>query len=176
MPAPIVDRTGKKYNNWTVLRFAGKGKAGKHARWWAICDCGREAEVSGGDLHKRRNHHCRECSPGKPEKPGKRGSLYSHYRNSAHRRGHEFNISLEDFTILVGKNCQYCGTEPGQSMRGRKLKHNGIDRVDNSKGYVLENCVPCCGLCNRMKHALGIHTFLEHVSRIANYCKINNLQ
>ena len=28
----------------------------------------------------------------------------------------------------------------------------GLDRLDNSKGYVLDNVVPCCDKCNRLKH------------------------
>ena len=44
----------------------------------------------------------------------------------------------------------------------------GIDRIDSSIGYVVENCVPCCTLCNRMKSNLSGREFIAHVDRIAS--------
>ena len=46
--------------------------------------------------------------------------------------------------------------------------YNGVDRVDNERGYSLENCVPCCKFCNRMKRDLGKKEFLEHIKNIYN--------
>lgn len=34
--------------------------------------------------------------------------------------------------------------------------YNGVDRVDNEKGYTKENCVPSCGSCNFKKKAIPI--------------------
>lgn len=42
----------------------------------------------------------------------------------------------------------------------------GIDRVDNSKGYILDNVVPACGTCNRMKHAREWGDVLQHFKAI----------
>ena len=43
---------------------------------------------------------------------------------------------------------------------------NGIDRMDQKHGYVIENCVSCCKLCNFMKGALDNITFLQRVEHI----------
>mgnify|MGYP001576714000 CR=1 FL=1 len=40
------------------------------------------------------------------------------------------------------------------------------NRVDNSKGYVLNNCVPCCGNCNYIKRDKNHEEFLELISKI----------
>jgi hypothetical protein len=40
---------------------------------------------------------------------------------------------------------------------------NGIDRVDNSKGYILGNCVPCCSWCNRAKADGTLAKFMDWI-------------
>lgn len=76
---------------------------------------------------------------------------------------------------LTQEGCRYCGEPPApmpeKHTRRKRLsnadwRRNGIDRVDNSKGYVSGNVVACCSTCNRMKHTLGVEEFLQHVSRI----------
>lgn len=61
--------------------------------------------------------------------------------------GHEWNISLSDFTELISKRCYYCEGKIAEVG-------SGLDRMDNSKGYVYGNVVPCCRDCNLMKNSL----------------------
>ena len=44
--------------------------------------------------------------------------------------------------------------------------YNGIDRKDNNIGYIIENCVSCCGICNRMKMDMSYDDFLNHIRLI----------
>jgi hypothetical protein len=44
--------------------------------------------------------------------------------------------------------------------------HNGIDRVDNDKGYISDNCVPCCWKCNNMKNTMKQKDFINHIISI----------
>ena len=44
---------------------------------------------------------------------------------------------------IFSKSCIYCG-----ESNWRKL---GCDRIDNSKGHIKENIVPCCLHCNMIK-------------------------
>lgn len=69
---------------------------------------------------------------------------YKDYILSASKRGYCMELQFDDFKILVVSPCYYC-----KSQKENEL--NGIDRVDNSKGYTKENCVACCEVCNRMK-------------------------
>lgn len=43
---------------------------------------------------------------------------------------------------------------------------NGLDRVDNSIGYIESNVVPCCYICNKMKGELPVEDFLRHLNNI----------
>lgn len=82
--------------------------------------------------------------------------LYRRYRYDAFRRGKEFNISVEIFESLISCNCHYCNKAPAQIYRQGQYKvdtivYSGVDRVDNSLGYVPGNVVPCCASCNQSK-------------------------
>jgi hypothetical protein len=56
-------------------------------------------------------------------------------------RGLESTLTYEDFEALFKQPfCFYCG---GDST--------GLDRLDNTQKYCLENCVPCCPTCNNIK-------------------------
>ena len=56
---------------------------------------------------------------------------------------------------LLDKECYYCHYY-------KKEEVNGIDRVDNTKGYTKENSVSCCEMCNRIK------LLLKHYNLIKN--------
>ena len=50
-----------------------------------------------------------------------------------------------------------------------KFIYNGIDRIDNSKGYEKYNSVSCCEKCNRMKNILGKAEFIKQCILISKY-------
>lgn len=81
------------------------------------------------------------------------------YRGGARRRGYEFNLTLEDLKLFWHKPCYYCGT---------KIDFIGMDRIDNTKGYILGNIVSCCWLCNEMKKAHTYHLFISQCIKIAD--------
>lgn len=91
---------------------------------------------------------------------------YKKYELGAKERDFPFELSLEEFDEITKMPCEYCG---GYSDELDGSKFNGIDRIDSSSGYVYENCVPCCEMCNRMKMAYDLHDFLEHIKTITNY-------
>ena len=43
--------------------------------------------------------------------------------------------------------------------------HNGIDRVDSTMGYAIDNCVPCCKTCNIAKHTMTTIEFAGWINR-----------
>lgn len=47
--------------------------------------------------------------------------------------------------------------------------YNGIDRVDNTKGYTIDNVVPCCGICNMAKGKLNQQEFQNWIKRVYKY-------
>ena len=84
------------------------------------------------------------------------------YIASAKKRNIVFDIIEEEFTKLINDDCFYCG-------QSAIPKRNGIDRVDNTKGYVLENLVPCCFKCNQLKGKLSVAELFNHIIKIFEY-------
>lgn len=82
------------------------------------------------------------------------------YKKEAIRRFIDFNLSFEQFLTFWNKPCHYCGSE---------IEGVGIDRIDNSVGYQINNCVPCCKTCNTMKMIMSVSDFLSHIQKIINH-------
>jgi hypothetical protein len=102
------------------------------------------------------------------------------YKHNAIRRGLKWELTGEEFDKLIVKPCIYCGsdllgvfrkTENNSSKKERVLYYNGIDRVDNSRGYVSGNVVPCCKFCNRAKKDSTEAEFTAYLKRVANFIK-----
>jgi hypothetical protein len=95
-------------------------------------------------------------------------------RNAAKRKnGIDFKLSKREFEYLIQMDCHYCGAEPSNVMRKKRVtkipgyRYNGIDRIDNDKGYQLDNVVPCCMWCNRMKKGLTYDMFIKQANAIS---------
>ena len=66
--------------------------------------------------------------------------------------------------MFWGIPCSYCGVN---------IKTIGIDRVDNTKHYELNNCVSCCSTCNKMKMNLTKDKFIDKILEIFKNLKLN---
>lgn len=183
----IVDITGLRFGRLVALRYVKKSVSHRHgaAYWLCRCDCGKEKVIK--SQHLRSGHviscrcanaeltaaTCRRNAARKfnPEVTGAR-TVFLLYRQSARSRHLEFSIPQEELTLLIKKNCQYCAMPPSNKQFNRSkvrpysFRYNGLDRVDNSKGYVSGNCVPCCDRCNTAKQESSVSEFLSWVSAV----------
>lgn len=67
-------------------------------------------------------------------------------KKKASLRGMAFTISFERYKELIAFGCYYCKV----SLFG--VYGTSLDRINNEIGYVNENVVPCCPMCNRIRH------------------------
>lgn len=49
------------------------------------------------------------------------------------------------------------------------MQLNSVDRRDNEPFYTLENSVPACFVCQRIKRDMKCADFLAHIQKIALY-------
>jgi hypothetical protein len=149
-----------------------------------LCFCGKTFIAEGNDVNSAKIKSC-GCNKVKnlikkmktnPEL-GMSNSIRASYKNKAKKRGLQFNIGSEDFFKLITSNCEYCGTTPlnvkvdsRKNSNNNSFLYNGIDRINNNVGYVLDNCVSCCFVCNQAKHTLNVDFFKSWVKRI--YCNL----
>ena len=106
-------------------------------------------------------------------------TLLRDYKKDRNKTTTPFSLTNEDFRFLTSSNCFYCGSPPSKSVlngQGKNSKkfngdyiYNGIDRIDNSVGYVIENCVSCCLICNRAKRDLHKSDFIKWIKKISEY-------
>ena len=88
--------------------------------------------------------------------------VWRNVQRNAFLKKNLFMLSQQDFEKLVIQPCYYCGFYSN-------YKFIGIDRIDNNKGYILNNCVPACSMCNMMKSTNHPIAFLDKIELICNY-------
>jgi len=97
---------------------------------------------------------------------------FRRYFYNSKNKNREFLLSIEEFEEITNKRCYYCnGYNKSESLliEINSLTYCGIDRIDNTKSYIKENCVPCCNICNRMKLEMNTQEFIEHIRRIMEF-------
>lgn len=78
-----------------------------------------------------------------------------------------FTLTKVQFAKLISRDCFYCGQHPRQKVSAHSLlTYNGLDRVDNQKGYTSTNCVPCCAQCNLAKHKHSLSDFKNWIQKV----------
>ena len=85
----------------------------------------------------------------------------------------EFTINFEQFVKMSQENCYYCNgkvEDVGNTINYsyETVKYNGIDRINNTKGYVPGNCRPCCKSCNMFKGVGTVKQMAENAFNIFN--------
>lgn len=174
MPAHPIDIAGRRFGRLVAVKWIGRSRRGQRL-WRCECDCGKMVEVG---LSALRRGHTRSCGCLRNDKAAERfkaralpdgdaafNSLLYDYRYNADKRGLIFSLTQEQFREIISSPCAYCGRPPANVY----TKHNcngsfiysGVDRVDNSRGYLQDNCVPCCKFCNYAKKGGSVEEFQE---------------
>jgi hypothetical protein len=89
------------------------------------------------------------------------------YQYEANEKNIEFKLTEDEQIKMFEQKCYYCNYS-------EKDKLNGIDRLNNDIGYILDNCVSCCSLCNYMKATLPVYIFVKRCEHIAVYNKLTD--
>lgn len=173
IPKRVKDLTGQVFGRLTVVSFAGVRSG--FSLWNVVCTCGKTKVVRGPSLSSK---NTTSCGCYKKEKITGDGfssarSAYRGYKLRAKKRNFTFALTFDEFYQLSQQNCSYCGIEPRQVYKQpsctNTLIYNGIDRVDNLRGYEPGNCVPCCGTCNKAKLDTSVTEFKEWINRVYIY-------
>lgn len=179
----MVNLVGVKFNRLLVIEQ--KGWYNNEPKWKCLCDYGNISIVRSTKLKDRSTKSCgclrKEISRESRSEQGHTGftTLYNGYRSQAKMRELEFNLTEDEFKSIVLCDCFYCGKYPEQISKPRErlskstehglFTYNGIDRLDNKIGYIMANCLPCCGLCNQIKMNLTYEEFYNQIKRINSF-------
>jgi hypothetical protein len=150
-----------------------------------LCDCGEKVFVG---IHKLRRGDTKSCgcwrresiasiahSRGRFTTDSKIARIMHTYKARAKKDNRLFTLTENEFAYLITQNCFYCDIRPARLARssGKKsatfqsyMLYNGIDRVDNARGYELDNCVSCCAECNKAKSTMSQKEFIALCKRV----------
>jgi hypothetical protein len=179
------DVTGQKYGSLTAVKPISKGGKKRSVVWLWQCDCGKQVQrtIDGVTRRIKIKDNTPSCGCArvyklkamatKGEGESAFNILFGAYKQKARERQLEFRLTKEEFQDLTKKDCYYCGKHPSQVFTRRRMygsyTYNGVDRLNNSVGYTVENCVSCCKDCNWLKGAIDVDDFLDLVNRIVRH-------
>jgi hypothetical protein len=178
------DLTQQRFGMLVVVGRAGsvRDSRGFSATWECRCDCGKDCVRSTQYLKHSKKANCgcftREIQSTKARERILRSGLSTHavygdYRRSARNRGLEWTLTESEFDALIRKSCRYCGSPPSRQLKDKYANRitliNGIDRIDNSKGYVPGNVCACCKTCNYQKRAHTEDGFKKWVTDVYHH-------
>lgn len=178
----IKDLTNFKNGKLILVKDTGKRTPQGSVIWLAKCMCGQSTELSANNLKNTKSCGCIRKTYKRSNALSKfeasLNGLYYEYNRNAKKRNKIFELTKEQFKELTSQNCHYCNKQPSKIFYKKRCNgayiYNGIDRKDNTKGYTLENSLPCCYECNTIK---GEHLTYEEmkvaIAAILNYRRDN---
>jgi hypothetical protein len=182
-------KKGDVYGDFTVLEdeplrkiyTSSTGKRTIRALWTCQCKCGSITQRTTTDLITKQGiKKCTVCGyKERPQSTRRQSDIERLYNLSIVGRCKKSKdriknlLSLEDFKKLIKGNCFYCGQPPKEITLGKnkivqniKIVRNGIDRIDSTKHYSPDNCIPCCKYCNIVKSDLTQEQFFIKINEI----------
>ena len=170
----VVNEVGNKHGQLTVIERSGSDVRGR-ATWLCECKCGKATVVVGLNLRSGNTRSC-GCSRYLPEGEAAFNRILNNKKQDAKRRKYKWQLTKEQVQTLTRQPCYYCGEEPNQgnwsSIPNGVYLYNGLDRVDNDRGYTIDNVVSCCRNCNVAKGTktteefkLWIRNIYEHFAK-----------
>lgn len=174
---------GENTGAFTILsRLSSKQYTNVKAGMWEVMcnECGNKKEITTSQVKKYGSCGCKQYKDKiKPKGSGKKtpkgtsvfvNMLISIYKSNAKKRKISYELSYDEFASIINEPCAYCGDANENILNKAKYEdfpYTGIDRVDNSLGYVKENTVPCCEFCNRAKLNRTENYFKNKIIKIA---------
>lgn len=165
------------FGNLTTIEYDSSKQA-----WKCLCKCGKISYRNSTSLKKAKYPSCgckRNIKNTLPNMLSLKRSVMLTYKINARKKNLVFNLDELQTFDLLSKDCIYCGTPPSNQIRTRKrkgrlyrpdrisiFKYNGIDRIDSKIGYTLENCVPCCVICNISKNDMSFTDWKLWISKV----------
>lgn len=179
------------------LTIVGEGEPVYYGSRWrkrlkCECECGNTVVDVAANIKKGQRKSCGcknyQVPHGNQKNDPQKTSLnalFRRHKNRSNKRMIENELTFEEFSELVFKNCHYCQIEPTADYNGfitktgnffskhltphslgAGIKYNGIDRINSSIGYKKDNVVPSCEQCNLAKSTRSVEDFYKWVDKL----------
>lgn len=167
------------YGKWKVIKVIVGPKV------LCRCKCGTEQLVLRSNLLSTKTGGCRKCADLGRRNSGNGswrgyGKIPIRYWNSLKRQGgnnkrripYEFSITIQDAWEVFEAQQGLCAfTKLPLTFTCGKIRGTAsVDRIDNTKGYVLGNIQWVHKTINSMKGKLSESEFIEFCDLVSKYC------
>lgn len=103
--------------------------------------------------------------------------IMNQYIKSAEKRGFKFQLTPDNFLVMIDLPCVYCGAVHSNEAKRNQYsvktrRYNGIDRINSDQDYTISNTVSCCGACNSAKSDQDVADFMKSEWLIARKAEI----
>lgn len=156
-------------NNIIVIEKQKRKSGGTRTIYKCKCNginCNNQVKIRSTEVTSH-SGLCLSCSHKK--KPFE--SIYKRLMNDWRKLNN--NLTYKEFLEFTSiTNCYYCD----ELIKWNEYSHiNGkfistsyfLDRKNNNLGYIKDNCVVCCTICNKFKGSMNHDDFINLCNRIA---------
>lgn len=149
----IIDITGQRFGQWTVLNEAERKPGNRIATWLCRCDCGQESIVFGTNLRSGQSTSC-GCRSSKKNFDTKETSVHGArkalgYSSWVHMKERCYNPNCNRYQRYGGRGIKICAhwRESFKNffadMGKKPSKEYSIDRINNDANYSCGHCEEC---------------------------------
>lgn len=137
-----------------------------------LCECGKEKIITGYDIRVGKTISCGGPGICQMEFPPVVSTARVLWINAGYKKE---GLSFDSFWELSQMPCIYCGKElsncfnPPSIKAGAPFIYNGIDRIDSTRPHTVDNVIPSCWDCNRMKSKGILADFDTWLTAINNH-------
>ena len=177
---------GQRCGKWTVLRNERGSKTLVSVR----CQCGVKKKVTVRNLIRGTSPGCQKCGRDNIPKGNKHGNwkgsgpipktVFNIIIYHAKRRSIPCQLTIEDIAKIYNEQQGKCALTGrpipfGFGLHSNKVPHMAsLDRIDSSKGYILENIQWVHKDVNWAKRTLSQKEFIELCNEVVSYENKNN--
>lgn len=164
---PII---GNQYRDWTVICDEIYKKPSNRNTYWKVqCKCGTIGLRSAQHLINNNVSSCKSCSK---LKLSFEQSYFRRIKERADRMNFEFNITLDYILSLFNGKCSLSNEDIWFDKHWNKPSSQtaSLDRIDNTKGYVIGNVQWVHKDINFMKGTLSSERFIELCEKVSSKC------
>jgi hypothetical protein len=173
-----INLIGKTFGKLTVISKSFTKKS--RIYWKCKCQCGNEKDIDGGHLRSGHTNSC-GCSwyqYGEKHHSWKgyndiSKSCFKNIKFNAKNRGIPFKLKIEelwDLFVKQNRKCALSGIPLVFEAHHGKIQGNvSLDRIDSSKGYIIDNVQWVHKDINYMKQEYSMNHFLELCQKICDF-------
>jgi hypothetical protein len=182
------DLTGLKFGKLTVVKILEERTSTNVIQYECLCECGNSCIKTVKYLTRKNKKTPSNCGCDSfigfkidydNPKDKELSLFYTIYKRdiinrSKNKKPTNDILTIQEYINLITKNCFYCGNKGSNTFKDTRygkeivLKYNGVDRIDNNRGYEKNNVVSCCKYCNCAKNTMSVIEFRNWVISIYN--------